>query len=151
MMNNRFLKSALLGSVVIVALTIKLGHSGAAEAPEVKSAAQQKSVADLQQERLAVLEQLVKYATNDYQSARGDFEKVLQAQQQLLEAKLELAEDHASRVKALTESVELATQSQQIAEARKQAGRGTETDVLQCKANRLKAEIALQREQQKRE
>ena len=144
-------KTVLPMSVAILALMISFAHSAGTEARETKSAAQQKSIAELQQERLAVLDELVIFATNDYQNARAVFGKVVQAQQQLLEAQLEIAENHESRLKALKKSVELATQWQQIAEARKQAGRGTETDVLQSKANRLKAEIALHREQQKPE
>jgi len=147
----RSLNPVFLMSAAIVALIITFTHSDAREAPATKTTAQQKSIAELQQERLGVLEQLVEVALKAYTVGEGDIEQGLQAQQQLLEAKLELAENRETRLEIHAKAVKLATEWQQVAEARYRAAQSSQADVLQCRANSLKAEIALQREQQERE
>lgn len=142
----RSLNPVFLFSAVIFALTISLTQSDATEAPVAKSASQQKSIPELQQEHLAVLQQLVEVAFKAYEVGEADIAQGMQAQQQLLDAKLELAENREARLKILAEAVELATAWQKVAEARYRTAQTSQADVLQCRAQQLKAEIALLQE-----
>lgn len=140
----RSLKSFFLGSIAIFALSMSPPQTNGTE--ESKPEPGEKSVAELQQQRLAVLQELVNVAFTAYRTGEADIAQGMQAQQQLLNAKLELAEDRESRLKILSESVELAAEWQKVAEARYRAAESSQADVLQCRARRLEAEIALVRE-----
>lgn len=142
----QFLKPVFLSGVVISAFTMNLTRTNGTEAPQSKPESAEKSVEQLQQEHLAVLQQLVEVAFEAYKVGEADIAQGMQAQQQLLDAKLELAEDRDSRLKILADAVNLATEWQKVAEAQYRAAQTSQADVLQCRANSLKAEIALLRE-----
>jgi hypothetical protein len=80
-----------------------------------------------------------------YQAARTSYDSVAEARQRLLQAGLELCDKPADKVALLTQYVELTKATEKFAQARSEAGRGTETAIHRLRYQRLDAEIQLLR------
>jgi len=103
-------------------------------------------VKELQKERIATLEKLVKIATAQYQRGRvSSYEAVVEAMMQLLKAELEAAEKESDRIALYEMTVDALKQLEQLAQARVAAGRATSIERLGIKARRLEVEIQLER------
>jgi hypothetical protein len=116
--------------------------------PDVEGMAKIKA---LQEERIKTLRQR-KEILEEMNRARGyDLAEVLRASNDLLKAELDAAESPTRRIAILGEIVKNMTLLEKIAEARQKAGTpgGEPAVYLEAKANRLKAEIALERERMK--
>ncbi len=74
-------------------------------------------VKELQQKRLAVLEQMADTGEKLFQSARISYEEVSAAQRELLAAHLELAQTRDERIKACDEALKEALECQAIVKA----------------------------------
>lgn len=132
-------------AILAVALVSARGLSK--ELPKSEPAKQ--SVAELLQQRRAVLLSLVEVQTHLYQVGKADIEAVVQAHQELLLVQLELAASRDERINLLKKAVHLAMELENLAQARYKAGRATQADVLKSQAAKLKAETDLLRERQK--
>jgi outer membrane protein TolC len=126
-----------------VALLLGAGRGlNAAEGEREASPAEKKL-----QERVEVLEQIVKLEAAAFQAARTTFLSVLTARRELLQAKLELTKDSKRRIELLQTQVELAGQLEESAQRVAGAAELRTVDVLRAKAHRLKAEAELAEEQ----
>ena len=113
--------------------------------------AQQKDVAkltELLQERLATRTEIAKHAAQEYQRGAASLEQLQKAEQARIEAELDLCETAAERIKLLEESVALARTLEKSVLAKFERGIITTVESLQAKANRLEAEIRLERARQ---
>lgn len=113
------------------------GKAGAQEAATLK-------VKQLQDEYLATLRDLAKTTDVLYRHARAEAAAAYEARQLLLAAEVDRAENDAERIKLYENFTDAMKEYEEIATARKQAAKGTETDILKAKAVRLEAEIALE-------
>jgi hypothetical protein len=102
------------------------------------------SVKELQQKRLAVLEQIVAVEKKLFQNARTPYEAIHAAQRELFLARIDYAETQKDRIKACDEAMQETLEMQKIAEARRVAARGSGVAVLQADA--LLLEIQIMRE-----
>lgn len=108
--------------------------------------ANNQSVQKLLEERLSVLEQLVKVEVEAYRRDEVQFDSVADANRHLIEAQLELATGREERIRLWESFLKLMAETHKMAEASHRAGRGSLGDVLKSKAMRLKAEAELMRE-----
>jgi hypothetical protein len=83
--------------------------------------------------------------TKLYQLARASYDSLAEARQRLLQAGLELCDKPADKVALLTQFVERTRAAEKIAQARHEAGRGTESALHRARYQRLDAEIQLLR------
>ena len=105
----------------------------------------EQKVKQLRKERIAVLKELVDNLTKSFRDARGSYDEVLEAQRTLLEAEVEAAETDAERFEYLQKLVALLRQCEKQAQLRFDAGRGNLGVVFKTTAQRLEAEIRLER------
>jgi hypothetical protein len=103
---------------------------------------------ELLKERLGVLQQVHEVASALFSHARCSFEEVLAARRQLLQAQLEAATTDKERIEILEKMVEEATKTEEVAKRLKESAQASELPVLQAKADRLTAEIQLDRGRQ---
>ena len=75
---------------------------------------------------------------------------MLQANQRVLKAELELAKTDKERFAIHEKQVEVAKQIEELAEQHFKAGVARQVDVLNARADRLEAEIALERAKAKK-
>tara|TARA_R110002126_G_scaffold36989_3_gene111975 strand:- start:653 stop:1102 length:450 start_codon:yes stop_codon:yes gene_type:complete len=108
------------------------------------------SIVKLLQKRQFVLSQLVKVQTETDRNGKTGLESVVQTRQQLLLVELELATSHEERIKLLERSIKLARELEKIAEAKHKSGNGSAAAILSSQSDRLKVEIRLVRERQKK-
>ena len=102
-----------------------------------------KQIRELHQARIAVLQQAVDLLISEQKNARRTYDEVLHGRLQLLEAQRDAAETDEARVKFQASIVELLKERVTVVEnLRERAIRGT-LDVLNAKAERIKAEIEL--------
>ena len=99
-------------------------------------------VKELQQQRLAVLEEICDGANRLYRNARIEFEDVHAAERELFVARITHAETQKDRINACDEAIKHATEWHQIAQARKESARGTQIPVLKSQAFMLEVQIA---------
>ena len=105
-----------------------------------------RSIQKLLQERLSVLEELVKVEVEAYHRCEVKFDSVADANRQLIKAQLELATRPEERIRLRESFLKLMGETHKMAEASYRASRGSLGDVLTSKAMRLKAEAELMRE-----
>lgn len=99
-------------------------------------------IKELQQQRLAILEEIRDVTTNLYRSARIEFEDVYTVEHELFIARTTYAETQKERINACDEAIKHAAEWRQIAETRKEFARGTDITVLRSKAFTLEVQIA---------
>lgn len=97
---------------------------------------------ELQQKRLAVLEEIHDSAKRLFASARTSFEEVHSAAGALLAARILYAESQTDRIKACDEAVHEALEWQKFAQQMVQAGQATGIVELKAQAYLLEAQIA---------
>jgi multidrug resistance efflux pump len=103
-------------------------------------------VKELLKERLATLRELVKLETLVYYKAgAGSYDQVHEAARMLLQAELEQCDSDKERVALLEKFVAEVKKQEQLAVQLNKAGRGPTGTALKAKADRLQAEIALER------
>jgi outer membrane protein TolC len=127
--------------IALAVLLIVGGDAPRAQADEPKDI----KVNELLKERLALLQEVVKQTTADYQSGKVSIDRVHHAQMAVLNSRLELCETDKERITILEEAVALAKNSEETATALYKAGKVPASDRLMAKAARLETEIALER------
>lgn len=106
----------------------------------------QDKVRELMKERHAVLVKIAKLAAEKYKAGQIPGVEALRAQRNVLESSLELAQTSAERIVLLRENLELTEQLKKNADARLNAGVGSQTEALQAEALMLEMRIRLERE-----
>ena len=100
----------------------------------------------LMQERLEALKGEVEMEERMMTMGMTDnFKSLRDVQIEALTAELELCTTRSERTEVLKRNVEVQQKYEKLATARYKAAAGTKSDVLAAKADRLKAEIALER------
>jgi outer membrane protein TolC len=132
-------RHTLLAALVVLSVFSLLDvRAGPAEAKDSK-------LQQLLKERLATLRKLVDQTSRDYQAGRVSFDQVHQAMEAMLRAELELCESDKERIAVLKKIVAQAKEHEQNAIQRYKAGNAPASDALMATADRLEAEIALER------
>ena len=105
-----------------------------------------KKIRELHKERIATLKQLFEAATAEYETGASTTtsEHVSQARLALLNAELDACESDQGRVNIHTSIVELLKENETRLDASVNTGNGSKKELLKSKAERLKAEIALE-------
>lgn len=114
----------------------------AAKAPE-KAA---DTLTTLMQERLKLAQQDVEVCKKLYQSGRADFDAFAIASKSLLKAELELMTKKADRIAAQERYIKMLEGCVELARARHQAARATESEILRAQYLLVDAKIDLERE-----
>lgn len=109
--------------------------------PAVKADALQQ----LRAEHLAVLREIVKQTTAAWKAGAADYQQVSAAMQALHKAELEQCESDKDRVAVLEKIVAQAKEAEQIADQFGKAGTSAPWAALKAKADRLQAEIDLEK------
>ncbi len=99
----------------------------------------------LRAERLAVLSEILKHTTEAYKAAAADYQEVNAATQALLQAELEQCESDKDAVAVLEKIVAQAKEAEQIADQRSKTGASQPWAALKAQADRLLAEIELEK------
>ncbi|HEY4262913.1 MAG TPA: hypothetical protein VGM98_22325 [Schlesneria sp.] len=99
-------------------------------------------IKELQQQRLAILEEAREIATKLYRSARIDFDAVYAVERELFIARTTSAETQKERIDACDEAIKHAAEWRQIVETRKEFARSTEISALKSQAFTLEVQIA---------
>lgn len=100
----------------------------------------------LMQERLEALQEIVRDDRGSFGEGTGfDFKAFRDAEIVALAAEIELEESHSKRLKLHERIVEATQRYETMAAKRYEVGTGTHRDLMDAKAERLKAEIGLER------
>src|SRR5690349_16292103 len=99
-------------------------------------------VKELQQERLALLEEIHGVAKQLFLSARTSFEEVHIASAALLAARIEYADTQKDRIKACDDAIQEALEWQKAVQQMVEAGRATDLVRLKAQAYVLEIRIA---------
>ena len=102
-------------------------------------------VRELQKERLALLRQVADWTTQAYKGGRFELLAVLEARREGIAAELELCETHKERLAVLEKAVELAKETEKSTEKLVEGRVAARTEQLKARANRLQAEIELEK------
>jgi outer membrane protein TolC len=129
--------SVCLMAISVGLLLVFCSSVWTAEAVKVDS-----PIKELQQKRLAILEQIADVAKQLFKNARIPYEATLAAQRDLLTARLDYAETHEDRIKVCDDAIAQATETQEIAEAMRKSARGSQLAVLSADAFLLEAQIS---------
>ncbi len=121
------------------------------EAQEKQVSRGEVTIENLLQKQHAVLTRLVTVRSDEYRAGEGDVESVFHTRQRLLAVELQLAPDKKHRIMKLEESAKLARELEEFTTAKHKTGEASVTDVLDCQARRLDAEIEVLRERQRTE
>ena len=133
----------LLAAVALVGL---IAVGGRADNPKSNQPNQSsKKVKALQKERLATLKEIAAESENVFRHGRCPPEDVWQAKLLVLRAELELCDSDRERVAVHEKIVTLAKETEEMQTLRYKAARLSHSDLLTAKANRLEAEVALER------
>lgn len=155
----------LVGAMTLAGAAISARHPGAAPDEPKKSAVPTSpskggdalgdpakdgpggntKVRELQKERLALLRQLADQLTAANKRGETSVASVLEAQREVLAAELELCETGKERFAVLEKRVELAKEIEKATEKAVEARAVSAADLLRAKANRLQAEIELEK------
>lgn len=139
---NQFVTGFFIATILTAGPAVSSGNEPTSATAE--------SIVKLLQKRQFVLSQLVKVQTEAYHNGETGLESVVRARQQLLLVELELATSHEERIKLLERSIKLASELEKIAEAKHKSGNGSAAAILSSQSDRLKVEIRLVRERQKK-
>lgn len=156
----------LVGTMTLTGVAISARHSGTAPDEPKKTAAPDPpkganapndqppkdkaggstKVRELQKERLALLRQVADWTTEAYKGGRFELLAVLEARREVIAAELELCETHKERLAILEKAAELAKDIEKNTEKLAEARNAARTELLKARANRLQAEIELEKE-----
>jgi outer membrane protein TolC len=129
-------------SVCLVAISVGLLLAFCNSARPESTDKAKADIKELQQKRLAVLQQASDGAKLLFKNARVEFAEVLPARRELFAARIEYADTREDRLKACDEAIEDARQMLEIVQARKAAARASAVSVWQAQAFELEAQIA---------
>jgi hypothetical protein len=124
---------------------VKTGHGPAIKTFQVFKKAASKRVQALLKERLATLKELAAVSKRSYVEGRTTVAEIARINRLLLKAELELCESNQERIAVHERAVALAKECERIAGLRVTAGTDGQASVLTARAERLSAEIALER------
>ncbi|HEY4308448.1 MAG TPA: hypothetical protein VGN12_03260 [Pirellulales bacterium] len=110
--------------------------------PEPRAEAPQATVKELEQKRLALLEQVCTFVKKHFENGRTEYVEVLTAQRELLAARLEYAETKQDRIKVCDQAIENARLIVEQSEQRRTSAKGTAIEVLRAQDFLLQAQIA---------
>ncbi len=99
-------------------------------------------VKELQQKRLAVLEEIRGAAKQLYANSRVSYEEFHAAQRELLAARIAYADTQKERIKACDDAIQEASAWQQLARAKVEASQATRVEELKANAFLLETQIA---------
>jgi hypothetical protein len=139
MKRNYWIVSAIL-ALIVSSMTLMQG-TGSQAADEDAA----RKIETLMKLRLEVLEELVQATTAFYQGGRGSLEDVLQASVLQSQAELELAKDASARRDILARRLEKLRELETVTKERFESGVVDVATSLRARAERLAAEIALQK------
>lgn len=103
-------------------------------------------IRELQKERLALLREMADQTNTAYKGGQTPLAAVLEAQREVNAAELELCETNKERIAVLEKKVELAKEAEKATEQQVRARVSTQASLLRARANRLQAEIELEKE-----
>lgn len=129
------MKSALTLTVLSAGLLLAAGN------PEVDA---NQKVRELYKEHITALQQVVDLLNAEYKNERRSYEQVFQGRLLLLNAKLNAAETGQERVKFYESIVELMKEREAFLAKALKLETVDELQVLNAKADRIKAQIALE-------
>jgi non-homologous end joining protein Ku len=99
-------------------------------------------IQELQQKRLALLQQIEEIAMKRFQNARVEYMEVLAGERELLVARIEYAQTREERIKACDQAIQKADECQELIEALRTSARALPTDLYRAQAFVLEAQIA---------
>jgi hypothetical protein len=138
--------TALIAMVMATALMVSTASpQEAGVAGGNKQEASAKRIKELQKERIATLEGMMDGATRLAKRGSHSIEEACDAWLLLVRAQVDAAEADSDRIKFYETYVAAMQQFEEMARAQLEAARGTKVTVLRAKANRLEAEIAIER------
>jgi len=111
----------------------------------VRPAGKADALQQLRAERMAVLHEIAKQTTEAWKAGTADYQQVSAATQALHEAELEQCESDKERIAVLQKIVGQAKEAEQIADRFGKAGTSAPWVTLKAKADRLQAEIELEK------
>jgi hypothetical protein len=134
-----------MGIPALIVVATLLTAAGAPDAPAKQSPdSTARKVTELRQERIAALKAVVEIGTHLETRGAVPIRNIAEARMDLLSAELDAAANEADRISLYKEALVPLKQYEAMAQAAKEAGRGTDLDVLAIKANRLQVEIWLE-------
>jgi len=133
-----FPKISVSLATISLGVLLVLCNSAKSEEPQKEAL----TVKQLQQRRLALLEQICDIGMKLYQNGRIEYTDVLSARRELLTARLEYAETKQERIKACDEAIVFSSQMLALAKAHQEGARGTAVEVLRVQDFELQAQIA---------
>jgi hypothetical protein len=131
--------------IVLLCALLPVSAIQAQDKPPAKDPAAQ--LRSLMEERRDTLDKAVQVLLAQYRVGTVDVERLASAMSRLGEAELDFAKNKDERIAVCRKQVEVCRDFEKICQGRRDAGTVTDADVLQAKAERLKAEIQLLREQ----
>lgn len=138
--------SARIGGLLIAsAMALPVSEVVAADAA-AKAPAGATTTKGLMKERRDVLQSVVQWRERQYASGSVDLPLLIRAKLALGDAELDLAGSKAERLAVRQQQLDSLRELEHALKMRFDTGRVTETDLLESKAERLKAEIDLLRE-----
>lgn len=135
--NRKFAAYVLMVNLSCVGLLMALSNS--AWTQEAKKA--NAHLKELQQQRLAVLEQARETATALFRNARASYEESLETERDYLAARLEYAATRAERIKACDQAIDGANNFVAIVQQQNANARNTHLAVLKSQAYLLETKI----------
>lgn len=134
---------AMMASMLLISPV--RAQEGSAPASKDQTEESAKKIKELQKERIAVLKKLTDQLANLYKFGRVDYGEVLQASRQLAEAELEVAETDKERVELYQKLIAALKEHEEWVTRDFRAGRVPGAGLLKAKAERLEAEILLEK------
>lgn len=108
----------------------------------------ERTLSELHQEKISLLESLLEYATTQSEVGRLDTVAVFKAHSRLLKAKFAATQEREERLELLKEHVRLFDRWERLLENRLKVGASaTMKDVLEVRVRRVDVEIALKKEE----
>ena len=142
-MKLRTTTTAMTGVLIFLAIVASASAARPQPKPGDKDAADLKA---LQDERVALLVQVVEILTTHYQGGLTDVHHVLSTERELCDALLDATDDPVKRVALLNKELDRASGFLKITEARQSVGTVTQADVAHARAQCLDIKIKLLRE-----
>lgn len=138
-----FVSKLRLARPIVVSIIVVITCSAAAEPPQTDPKGDRLS--NLTKDWLATLREISRQATTRFQNRTGEFEPVRQAARALLDAELDLCGADKERIAILEKFIAEAKRNEKQAENLVKTGQAPASIALAAKADRLKAEIDLER------
>lgn len=135
-------------ALALVSLALIVWPAGQPSAVAAQKATKDTRLKELLKERLDTLKEIAAQTEKGFKGGQVPMGRVLEANQAVLRAELELCESDRDRVAVLEKIVKAAREREEFV-AKQASSAVPARDVLKAKADRLEAEIALERAKQK--